>query len=155
MVIGPGTAGIVAHVILADGELIPENFNNVKVVVYRRGESTGRELQIIKPLGELADPELLKKPDPPVCTYSGDGNPLHEHADKTWWHYDASWNFENGPFSTYEAAYTALEAYCTELQRAKEESEKESLTKAEEIDRMVVDEFLKQFPVATTDGSGN
>jgi hypothetical protein len=151
VVIGQGKNGITAHVILADGELLPENLNNPKVVVYRRGESTGRELLIVKPLGEFATEELLKKPDSPICTYSGDGNPLHEHVDKTWWHYDESWTYENGPFETYEQAYAALEAYCTNLQKTKEIV----LTKAEETDRMVVDEFLKQISGSPADGGGS
>lgn len=115
MVIGPGRDGITAFVILGDNELLPENLNDEKILVMRKGDSTNRELKVVKELGKLASPDLLKKPEEPVCDYlfqSTEGNPLHEHKDGTWWFYEETWAFENGPFPTYEEANAALEAYC-------------------------------------------
>jgi hypothetical protein len=124
MVIGPGKDGISAFVILADGELLPENLNREKVLVMRRGDSTNRELRVVKELGKLANPDLLKKPDGPVCDQTElNGNPLHEHRDGTWWFYEETWVFENGPFPTFEEAEAALEAYCLVVLAQKEENE--------------------------------
>lgn len=124
MVIGPGRGAVTAFVILNDGEFIPARFNHPKIVVYRRGRSTNGELVEIKPLGELAKTEDLKPAERPACNYSGDGNPLHEHEDGTWWYFDEAWDLENGPFPTQQSAYTSLYAYCEDVQRTKELSEK-------------------------------
>src|SRR5271157_3672018 len=131
MVIAPGNRpGITAIVILSDGEFLPENLNHEKVLAFRQGNSTNRQLLMVKGLGVLAEASLLKPRVDPVCNYSGDGNPLHQHADKTWWFYEETWNLENGPFETYEEAYTALTVYCTELQ----ESRNNLLTNEESCD---------------------
>jgi hypothetical protein len=136
VVIGPGKGGIAAFVILADGELLPENLNNEKVLVMRKGDSTNRELKVVKELGKLATPDLLKKPEEPVCEYLfqiADGSPLHEHKDGTWWFYEETWTFENGPFPTYEEAVAALEAYCLIVLAVREEQqEKKDLTQEPE-----------------------
>lgn len=134
MVIARGENGIVAHVILADFEFLPENLNNERVVVYRRGESTDWQLKLVKALGTLATEHLLKPPAPAVCDYKENqqetpGDPMHQHADEKWWWYEETWAFENGPFDTYEEAYTALGEYCLGLERVKEAA----LTMAEEI----------------------
>lgn len=110
----------IIFVTLADGEFLPENMNNEKVLVFRQGDSTNRELKIVKELGKLATADLLKPPDEPFCNYSGDGNPLHEHTDETWWYYDETWAYENGPFATYELGLESLTAYCTDLQNTRE-----------------------------------
>jgi hypothetical protein len=142
MVIAPGKDGISAFVILADGEFLPQNLNSEKVVVFRRGDSTNRELKVVKGFGELADQSLIKQPDPPVCPGGGgvpsfEGNPLHQHEDETWWFYEETWVWESGPYETYEAAYAALEDYCVKLQasRAPEES-KDTLTESEQSGRV-------------------
>jgi hypothetical protein len=111
-------------VILADGEFLPDNLNHPKVVVFRQGESTGRQLKIVKELGAKAPASILRPPTQPVCNYSNtDGNPLHEHTDGTWWFYDQSWNLEQGPYAAYETAEEALTEYCIKFQQAKEEEE--------------------------------
>ena len=130
MVISPPTKGIIM-VILGDGELLPGNLNNEKVVVMRRGYSTGLELQVVKELGKLATPDLLKPPYEPVCGYSGDGNPLHEHKDGKWWFYDETWAFENGPFESFEDGSVALEAYCTTVLVLRETEIKDSISEVE------------------------
>lgn len=101
-------------------KFIPENLNSEKVVIFRRDKSTNQELKMVKELGKLADPDLLKKSKPPTCTYNGDGNPLHEHADGTWWFYEETWSLENGPFENWEDGYNALEAYCLVVLAVKE-----------------------------------
>jgi hypothetical protein len=110
----------IIFVTLADGEFLPTNLNSEKVVVFRQGDSTNRELKMVKELGKLATPDLLKPPDEPFCNYSGDGNPLHEHTDGTWWYYDETWAYENGPFATYELGYESLALYCADLQAIRE-----------------------------------
>jgi hypothetical protein len=134
MVISPPTKGIII-VILGDGELLPENLNNEKVVVMRKGNSTNRELKVVKELGKLATPDLLKPPDEPVCNYAGDGNPLHEHKDGKWWFYDETWAFENGPYESFEDGSVALEAYCTTV-LAMRETEIKDLTGESESDKV-------------------
>jgi hypothetical protein len=119
MVVAKGQGGIVAHVILADGESLPQNLNSEKVVVYRRGKSTSMELMLVKPLGVLADADLLRDQSKPVCNFEGGPDPLHEHADGTFWFYEETWALENGPFSTYDEAYNALAEYCVGLERVK------------------------------------
>lgn len=126
MVISPPTKGIIM-VILGDGELLPENLNSEKVVVMRRGDSTNRELKVIKELGKLASPDLIKPPAEPVCNFEGGSNPLHEHKDGSWWFYDETWSAENGPYESFEDGSTALEAYCTTV-LAMRETEIKDLT---------------------------
>ena len=138
MVISPPTKGIIL-VILGDGELLPENLNNEKVVVMRKGNSTNRELKVVKELGKLATPDLLKPPNEPVCNYAGDGNPLHEHKDGKWWFYDETWAFENGPYESFEDGSVALEAYCTTV-LAVRESEIKDLTSESESGMVGEDE---------------
>src|SRR5579872_4854740 len=88
-------------VILSDGEFLPENLNHPKVVVFRQGDSTQRQLKLVKELGAAADFSILRPPSEPVCNYDKtDGDPLHQHADETWWFYEQSWNLENGPYAT-------------------------------------------------------
>lgn len=126
MVIAPGKDGISAFVILADGEHLPENLNSVKTLVFRRGESTGFELQVIKQFGYLADPELVRKPAEAVCNFDklvmggfqSVGEPLHQHADGTWWFYEETWGMEHGPYEDEQAGSSALVAYCRGLDAA-------------------------------------
>jgi hypothetical protein len=163
MVIGPGRGGIAAFVILADGELLPENLNSEKVLVMRKGDSTNRELKVVKELGKLATPDLLKKPEEPVCEYLfqlTEGNPLHEHKDGTWWFYEETWAFENGPFPTYEEAEAALEAYCIVVVAVREEQEeisKKGLTTNLEDGTVKADENTELHPdiEGTGDASGD
>jgi hypothetical protein len=119
MVISPPNKGIIV-VILGDGECLPENLNSEKVIVFRQGDSTDRQLLKVKELGVLADASLLRVAAEPVCNYSGNGNPLHEHKDETWWFYDETWAYENGPYLTFEEGLDALQTYCVELQTARE-----------------------------------
>lgn len=122
-------------------KFIPENLNNEKVVIFRRDPSTNNELKMVKDLGKLADPSLLKPPDTLVCNYVSDGNPLHEHTDGTWWFYEETWAFENGPYLTYEDGYDALEGYCIAL-NAMRETENKDLTASSENDTVTIDEKL-------------
>lgn len=108
MIIGKAPNSVV--VILADGEKIPQNLNSPKTVIFRRGESTNRELRMVKPLGELASDDLIST-STEKCNYA-DTNPMHQHADGSWWFYEANRKFENGPYETYDLAYDALEEYC-------------------------------------------
>ena len=128
MVISPPTNGVIMVILGETDKFIPENLNSEKVVIFRRDKSTNNELKMIKELGRLADPELLKKPESKVCTYTDniiDGNPLHEHADGTWWFYEETWAFENGPFESWEDGDNALEAYCRTVLALKENLEEE------------------------------
>jgi hypothetical protein len=120
MVIGPGRSGISAFVILADGEYIPKKFNDERVVVMRRGASTNFELLVVKGFGKLASPELILPPEALLCEHPKSGDPLHEHADGTWWFYDITWVAEAGPFLTYEDAYAGLKSYCILYQKEQE-----------------------------------
>jgi hypothetical protein len=129
MVIGrPKEPGGLIPVILQDNELIPRNLNDEKVVIFRQGETTGRQLMMVKPLGVVlaANDPLLRPPAKPACNYALDpeaediGNPLHQHEDGTYWFYEATWNLEQGPYPTYEEAYAALLKYCVEYQKAVE-----------------------------------
>lgn len=138
MVIAPARGGVGPFVILSDGEHLPEKFNTLKVVVMRRGESTNRELKVLKEFGVLAAPELIKLPEPPVCNYSGDGNPLHQHVDETWWYYEETWTFEEGPFKTYEEGYAALEAYCVAL-NTEREKDTEPIVEEEEPEKQDIE----------------
>lgn len=132
MVISPITGGLI-YIILGDGEFLPERFNIEKTVVFRRDKSTNNELHLLKPAGEIG-PATLTQPTEakPVCNYSGDGNPLHQHEDGGWWHYDADWTLEHGPFKTFDEGYAALEAYCVGIENAKN-----FLT--------IVDDFVKKY----------
>jgi hypothetical protein len=149
MVIARGN-GII-FVTLADGEYLPENMNNIKVVVFRQGDSTNRELKVIKPLGALAGKELLKPPTEPMCNYDGNGNPLHQHTDGGWWFYEETWSMESGPFETEELGHTALVDYCEKLQAAREQ-EILDLTETEECEIISHDENNELQ--AHTDGDG-
>ena len=117
MVIAPGRDGISAFVILSDEERIPQKFNDERVVVMRRDASTDFELVIIKGFGKLAELELMAPLEMPVCEHTKGENPLHEHADGTWWFYDATWVAEAGPFLTSEDAYAGLKSYCILYQK--------------------------------------
>jgi len=134
MVISPPTNGVILVILGETDKFIPENLNNEKVVIFRRDPSTNNQLVMVKDLGKLADPSLLKKPEESICKHTTpgqpdfEGNPLHTHADGTWWFYEETWTFENGPFPTYEEAETALEAYCLVVLATREEQE-ESTTK--------------------------
>lgn len=114
----------IIFVTLQDGEFLPDNLNSVKVCVFRQGDSTNRELKMIKPLGELASEEILRPVPEPVCLYNGDGNPLHVHKDGSWWYWDETWAYENGPFETEGEAQISLELYCDTVL-----AERNSLTK--------------------------
>jgi hypothetical protein len=129
MIIGPGKGGISAFVILADGEFLPENLNSEKVVVMRRGESTGWELLVVKEFGKLADSELIKPSEAQVCASGKLDHPLHQHADGSWWFYDVTWVYENGPFESYSIGSRALTEYCDDYL-----AEKEKLDKPEETE---------------------
>lgn len=109
----------VINIILGEGEKITEQFNTEKAVIYRRDSTTDWKLKLVKPLGLLANEEELRVNAKPVCNFdfsSDNGNPLHQHDDGTWWHFDELWQLEHGPFSTYEEAYSALADYCIELE---------------------------------------
>jgi hypothetical protein len=154
MVISPPVKGVIL-VILGDGELLPENLNNEKVVVMRKGDSTNRELLVVKELGKLATPGLLKPPTDAICTYNGDGNPLHEHKDGSWWFYNETWAFENGPYESFEDGSTALEAYCTTVLATREDEIKD-LTGNLESDKVTADEDteLHEDNEGTSDAGG-
>jgi hypothetical protein len=139
MVISPPVNGMI-YVILTDDEMIPENMNSVKTVIFRQGASTRHRAVLIKPQGTLADPSLVRKPfeETNVCTYSGDGNPLHKHVDG-WYYFDETWVYENGPFTSEEDAYESLHAYCDDLLKAKEIVKKD-LTVEEFVGIMLEDE---------------
>lgn len=108
-----------AFIILGDGEHLPAKFNIPSVIAYRKGKSTNGELVTIKAFGEEAKPEDLGIEVEAKCLYSDNGNPLHEHSDGTWWHFDAAWSLEYGPFPTYAQAFEALLNYCNEFQQQK------------------------------------
>jgi hypothetical protein len=120
MWIGPKIGKVSAHLMLGDGEFIPRNFNTLTTVVYRRGWMTFGETKEIKPYGQLADPADLAPETEKACNYSGDGNPLHQHVDGSWWHFDAAFSLENGPFTTEDLAYQSLAAYCKNFQEQKD-----------------------------------
>ncbi len=98
-------------VILSDGEFLPERFDRPTVAVFRQGDSTDRQLLSLKKPGEPTPVELLAPPAEPLCNYT-EGGPLHQHADSTWWYYDETWAFENGPFETQELGADSLQEYC-------------------------------------------
>jgi hypothetical protein len=103
----------------------------------------------------IADESLVRQPEKPpvVCNYAPDpecpGNPLHQHADESWWFYEETWNLEQGPFATYEEAYSSLAEYCTALQ-----AEKERLTSGEESAMVGRDETPQEEPEYPDSGSG-
>jgi hypothetical protein len=131
----------IIFVTLADGEFLPENLNSEKTVVFRLGVSSDRQLRMIKELGYKASADLLKPPDEPICNYNGDGNPLHQHTDGGWWHYDESWSYEKGPFGCYEEGWDALIEYCAEIER-----QKESLTIEPESETIESDDKPNEAP---------
>lgn len=98
-------------VILSDGEFLPERFDRPSVAVFRQGDSTDRQLLALKKPGERTPPELLAPPAELICSYS-EGGPLHQHTDGSWWYYDETWTYENGPFETEEAGADSLQEYC-------------------------------------------
>jgi len=141
MVIGKPTKEGVIPVILKDDELIPVNLNAQRVLIFRQGESTGRQLAMVKPLGVVLPPgdPLLLPPSRPICNFALDPevepSPLHEHADGTWWFYEATWTLEQGPYATFDEGLAAMTQYCIEYQN--------SLTKAEKSDTVKDDETPK------------
>jgi hypothetical protein len=138
MVIGRTTSAGMIPVILGDDELIPRNLNERKVVIFRQGNSTGRQLLVIKPLGDILPEEsdLLRPVPKPSCNYTLDPDgpigPVHQHEDGTWWFYEATWNLEQGPFPFYEDCLAVLTQYCIDYQK--------SLTSAEKSDIVGIDE---------------
>jgi hypothetical protein len=138
MVIAPGTKGITAHVILSDNETLPANLNSEKVVVYRRGECTNRELVLVKALGVVlaANDPALRNTSKPVCNHDGNRDPLHQHEDGTFWFYEETWTLENGPYATHEEAYNALAEYCIGLEVAKETAAKVQQLQEEIIEQI-------------------
>lgn len=153
----------VIHVILGDGESLTEQWNSEKVVVYRKDATTNRELQLVKAYGLLASPEELKKNAKQRCGWdalSNGGDPIHQHEDGTWWHFDELWSLENGPFETWDEAYSALAEYCAGLEMAANTAQEI----AEEITDLSQDAIVKQlieklFPKGLSDdknsGAGN
>jgi hypothetical protein len=132
MVIGPGKQGVAAFVILGDGELLPERLNSIKVLVFRQGNSTGRQLLIVKPLGQLAPIELLYKAEEPEETpcpgLTAENDPIHEHDPGQWFFYESTWTLEHGPYLSEGECRIAAEIY--------KDTEKEALTKQQEIDSL-------------------
>lgn len=132
MVIGPGKNGIAAFVILGDFELLPQRLNSPKVLVFRQGNSTNRELQIIKPLGQLAPEELIYKPEEPsveACPgLTAENDPIHIHDAHEWFFYERTWTLEHGPYATEAECRFAYEVYL--------KTEKESLTIEGEIAKL-------------------
>lgn len=120
MVIGPSNGGASALVILSDGEFLPANLNSERILVYRRGISTGWELKVVKPVGMLASEDLLRPVAKANCTGQKGDDPLHQHDDKSWWFFDEEFSLENGPFETYDEAYGALAEYCLGLTKAQD-----------------------------------
>lgn len=155
MVIAPARDGIGPFVLLADGEFLPEKFNNEKVVVMRCGPSTGNRPVTLKAFGQVTPLELLRPPVEPECTYQNtDGNPLHEHKDGTWWFYEETWALESGPYESFDDGYTALEAYCITLQAVKE-SETKDLTESTENDNVESDEGRHAGVQKDSEGDGS
>lgn len=111
----------IINVILGEGEKITEQFNSEKVVVYRRDSTTNWELTLVKPLGSLAPESELRAPDKPACNYdpaADPGNPIHQHADGSWWFFDELFSLENGPFNTWDEVFQACTEYCVGLETA-------------------------------------
>lgn len=114
------TTGVI-NVILGEGESLTEQFNKEPVVVYRRDSTTGWNLKLVKGLGLLASLEELKVNAKQKCGWdamSNGGDPIHQHEDKSWWHFDELWSLENGPFETWDEAYNSLAEYCAGLEQA-------------------------------------
>ena len=138
MVIGRTTSAGMIPVILGDNELIPRNLNERKVVIFRQGNSTGRQLLMVKPLGDILPEEsdLLRPIPKPACNYTLDPDeptgPVHQHDDTWWWFYEATWNLEQGPFSSYDDCLEALTQYSIDYQK--------SLTSVENSDTVGTDE---------------
>jgi len=120
MVISPITGGLIYVILGETDKFLPERWNIPTTVVFRRDKSTNNELHLLKSAGEIGPAELCKAPvEVPKCNYNGDGNPLHQHEDGSYWHYDADFSLENGPFKTYEEAYAALTTYCEGIETSK------------------------------------
>ncbi len=98
-------------VTLQDGEFLPERFDRPTVAVFRQGDSTNRQLLVLKKPGESTPLELLAPPVVPLCNYEF-GGPLHQHVDGSWWYYDETWAYENGPFETQKEGADSLQEYC-------------------------------------------
>lgn len=144
MVIGrPNSAGIIL-VILTDDERVPRNLNHFKVAVFRQGNSTGRQLLMVKALGTILpeDSPFLRPLVDPICNFALDPDfppsPIHEHSDGTWWFFEATWRLERGPFPTWDTANEALAEYCLEYQN--------SLTDVQKCDTSIDDEAQTSKP---------
>jgi len=149
------TTGII-NVILGEGESLTEQFNSEKVVVYRRDTTTDWQLTMIKPLGLLASPEVLKVNAKQRCGWNAmanEGDPIHQHTDGSWWHFDELWSLENGPFETWDEAYNALAEYCAGLEIAQQTAQEI----ADEIGTAITDDDIvkklikKLFPKGMPD----
>lgn len=149
------TTGVI-NVILGEGESLTPQFNHEKVVVYRKDSTTNQELELVKPLGLLASPEALKVNAKQRCGWdatSNGGDPIHQHDDQSWWHFDELWSLENGPFETWDEAYNALAEYCAGLEQATKVAQE----LAEEIGTAVTDDDIvkklitKLFPKGIPD----
>ena len=151
MVISPITGGLI-YVILGEGETLPERWNTTQTVVFRRDSTTNKELHLLKEAGTIGPPELTTRPKiHPKCNYSGDGNPLHQHEDGTYWHYDVDFSLENGPFKTYHEVYAALEKYCEGI-----ETSRNFLTMVDQFINMVGVEAISEDHVeGTVDNDSN
>jgi hypothetical protein len=115
--------------------------NDPRIVVLRRGESTRWEMSMVKEFGHYADEAVLRSKTEQaerVCDYLEEiveGNPIHQHKDLKYWFYEENWEFESGPFDTYEAAYAKLHVYCVQLEKTKQELAEAALRPPElEID---------------------
>lgn len=149
------TTGII-NVILGEGESLTEQWNNEKVVVYRRDSTTNQDLKLVKPLGLLASPEELKVNTKLRCGWSpisNGGDPIHQHDDGSWWHFDELWSLENGPFETWDEAYNALAEYCAGLEQATKVAQElaEEIGAAVSNDDIVKKLITKLFPKGIPD----
>lgn len=149
------TTGII-NVILGEGESLTEQFNNEKLVVYRRDSTTNWQLEIVKPLGLLASPEALKVNAKQRCGWtmaSNEGDPIHQHDDGSWWHFDELWSLENGPFVTWDEAYNALAEYCAGLEMAQKTAQEiaDEIGTAVTNDDIVKNLINKLFPKGLPD----
>ncbi len=113
------------YINLGDDEYLPAYLHVKETIVFRQGNSTDRQLVLIKPFGEL-NPSLLRPdpPPPPICPMApllqAAGRPLHQHADGMFWFYDAEFQLENGPYETEDEAQIELGKYCIDYQKTKE-----------------------------------
>ena len=149
------TTGVI-NVILGEGESLMERWNNEKVVVYRKDSTTNQELELVKPLGLLASPEALKVNAKLKCGYVmalNGGDPIHQHDDQSWWHFDELGELENGPFETWDEAYSALAEYCAGLEQATKVAQElaEEIGTAVNNDDIVKKLIQKLFPKGIPD----